>query len=233
MPLHPPIHRVTTSARRRTRIGTVIPRIAGVAILAVAASLLAAPSPSSAETAPPVDAIRASLDAHTYLQDLESGRITVDQIVAVTLAARTAEARAGSGSVPSVAELRDQTAREVADLRAGTASVDGRDAELPAATSAPTDPVAADKHWWNKFVHWKTVRVPAYDLAVISGSAGVTFSILLGGCSTMPSFVCAAVVGISAAAAVALAALAVTCLAHEQHSVYVKIPDFWKSHCGD
>ena len=233
MPLLPPLHRAARSPRRRTRIGTVIPRIAGVAILAVAASFLAAPSPSFADTAPPVDAIRASLDSHTYLQDVESGRITIDQIVAVTLAARTAEARAGGSSVPSVAALREQTAREVADLRAGSAPVDALDAEQPAESPAVVGPVAADKHWWNKLIHWKTFRVPAFNLAVVGATAGATFATMLGGCALMPSVVCAVVVSISATSSLALSGLAATCLEHEQHYVYVKVPDFWKSHCGD
>ena len=212
----------------------LVSRIAVIGIVAVAASLLAAPAPSFAASSSDARAvIAASLERHSYLEDIESGKITVEQIVEVNLTARSTQAHAVGTAAPSRQELTQQVNQELSNLRAGATPTGGSDPDFTSGTAVVRDPLAADKHWWNKLIHWKTARVSAYSLTVAGSVAAAVIGVIVGGCAGVGASICAAVVSLPAVTAAAIAGLAAECLEAGHHQVYVKIPDFWKSHCGD
>ncbi|PPF53717.1 hypothetical protein C5B94_09335 [Clavibacter michiganensis] len=214
-------------ATRRHRLRGLVPRAAVVLAVAVAASSLAAPTPASADPLGDArSAISASVEHRTLPQDVVSGRITVDQIVDVVLAT-------GTASPSSRAALTRQATEEVEDLRAGMAAGEAPGLEDGPGRRGTPDPVTADAHWWSKVFHWKTFAVPSRGfVAGVAASAVVLLSIGAT-CVGHGAVVCAAVSAMSAGASAFIATTATYCVHEGRRFVYVKVPDFWNSHCGD
>jgi len=217
------------SPRRRT--GHVTPAMAFAGLVAVVATMLVVPSPAHASELH-LDSARAavssSVTAGTYEQDLISGKISIEQVVDLDLAARAT----ASEPAPSRATITRQVTDEVGQLRA-TGSI-STPPELSGATVARPagDPVGESKHWWNKLTHWGTITLDAENLAIGGSISAAFFGAIAGACGAVLAIVCAAAAGVSAATAGALGLEAVACLAYHQTKFYLKVPDFGNSHCG-
>jgi len=236
MIIHPsPLAYRHPASRRRADLRRAVPAVAIAGLVAVVGSLLVAPSPAHASEVA-LDGARAAISSSvsrgTYEQDVLSGKITVEQIVDVNLDARSSAAPS-STAVPNRAELTRETTEEIAQIRA--TGVDPATSEPTTTTgSAPaTDPVATDKHWWNKFTHWGTAKVSALALAVAGGTTGGVLGFLAGACASFGAFLCAAVATMATATAAALGVRGSLCLADHHDYLYIKIPDVTNSHCGD
>ncbi|WP_146081610.1 hypothetical protein [Clavibacter michiganensis] len=207
------------------------PAVAVVLTMAVVGSLAAAPAPARAATISIADSVRAG----TYEQDLLSGAVSVDQVVDADLAAR----RAGSTHPPSREELVQQTREEIQDIRRSGSEADASASASTAEQSAgAVDPVAvSQRSLWSRithpFRHWSTVRINAllgYGLGALStGPPAVAAAI----CVALGSIACAAVFTAGAAMLGLLATMAGTCAGKRHEYLYIKIPDFANSHCGD
>ena len=222
------------SSRGHRASASLVPRIAVVGIVAVAASLLAVPAPSfAASSSDARHAIAASLDGHTYLEDIESGKITVEQIVEVNLMARSTQAHAAGTAAPSRQAITQQVTQELSNLRAGATPTGGSDPDSTSGTRVVRDPLAADKHWWNKLIHWTTLRASADRLLVAGSVSGALLAVIAYGCASYGAYVCAALASLPSIAAASIARFAAKCLNAGHRQVYVTIPDFWNIHCRD
>jgi len=214
-------------ATRRHRLRGLVPRAAVVLAVAVAASSLAAPTPASADPLGDArSAISASVEHRTLPQDVVSGRITVDQIVDVVLAT-------GTASPSSRAALTRQATEEVEDLRAGMAAGEAPGIEDAPGRHGASDPVTADAHWWSKVFHWKTFAVPSRAFVAGTAASAVVLLSIGATCAGHGAVVCAAVSAMGAGWSVFIATTSTYCVHEGRRFVYVPVPDFWNSHCGD
>jgi hypothetical protein len=230
----PAPHASRTPRRHPIPRGRATTGVAIAGLVAVVGSLLAAPAPAHASEAA-LDgaraAISASLSRGTYSEDVLSGKITVEQIVDVDLAARAA-IHANATRIPTRAELIRQTTEEIADVRAHGS--DSTTPELsPLAGSRPaSDPLVESKHWWNRVTHWATISVDASKaMRAGAGAAGIS-TVIAGACLAEGAVVCSAVALMGVVIASSLSLTAAWCVAHKQPVLYVKVPDFTNSHCG-
>ncbi|KZC95174.1 MULTISPECIES: hypothetical protein [Clavibacter] len=216
-------------------MGRATTGVAIAGLVAIAGSLLTAPTPAHASEAA-LDGARAAISASmsrgTYSEDVLSGKITVEQIVDVDLAARAA-IHADATRIPTRAALIRQTTEEIADVRIHGAEPTTPELSPSTGSRPASDPLAEDKHWWNKVTHWATISVNARKAwRAGAGAAGIS-AVILGACLFEGVVVCTAVAAIGVAVAASLASTAAWCVAHDQPVLYVKVPDFTNSHCGD
>jgi hypothetical protein len=219
----------TSHASSRLRIGRSTTGVAVVGLVAVVGSLLTAPSAAHATEVPVAAAqaaVSASLGRGTYVEDVLDGRITVDQLVEVDVAARSTT----TAGAPSRAELTRQATDEIERFRAAGSAPSLSAGDGADAVGAPVD---KSKHWWNKLVHWGTIRMDAYVLAAAGATAGTAIAAVMGVCGSYGAIVCAAVAAMAAGTALGLSVTAAGCLSDHHRSIYIKVPDFWKTHCGD
>lgn len=221
------------ASSRRHRTGRIMPGMAVAGLVAVIGSLIAGPAHASETTlAEARAAISSSVTGGTYEQDIISGKITIEQIVDVNLAVRSTAAATAITPAPSREELTRQATQELAHLRT-TGSLNTPDLSPTTGSRPATDPLVENKHWWNKLSHWATIPINAQNLAIGSSVGASTLAALLGACSASGAAICAAVAGMSFLTVTGLGLEGIKCLAYGERTFYVKIPDFWNSHCGN
>jgi hypothetical protein len=207
-----------------------------VAITAVVGSLLTPVTPAHASESTLADAraaISSSVNHGTYADDIRSGKITVEQLVDVTMDLRSTGRIPNAGPIPSRAELTRQADEAVASLRAATAPPAAPTLAPSTGSPATTDPLREDKHWWNHLTHWFGFTVDAEELAG-SGAAGVgVLGILVGGCAASGYALCAGLGFLAGAALVAFVVEAAHCLSDHHSKLYVSVPNFKASGCRD
>jgi hypothetical protein len=135
-----------------------------------------------------------------------------------------------TAGAPSRAELTRQVTDEIERFRAADSAPSLSAGDGADAVGAP---VGESKHWWNKLVHWGTIRMDAYVLAAAGATAGTAIAAIMGVCGSYGAIVCAAVAAMAAGTALGLSVTAAGCLSDHHRSIYIKVPDFWKTHCGD
>jgi hypothetical protein len=225
-----------TARRQPIRMRRAIPGIAVVGAVAIVGSLLTAPTPAHASEVA-LDGARAAISASmsrgTYIDDLRSGKITVEQIVEVDLAVGSSAAATSTAPAPSREELTRRATEEVAGLRAGASPTIPPEPSASTGAPAATDPLVESKHWWDKLLHWGTLKIDSYALSLSAVSAGAVLGVLVGGCTSIGAYVCAAIAAMGSLTALGMGAKAIQCLKDRHDFFYLAVPDFKNSHCGD
>ncbi|MBF4617675.1 hypothetical protein ITJ44_06250 [Clavibacter sp. VKM Ac-2873] len=247
---------------RATRSLTPRKMLVTTALTVVAALGLVVAAPGSGAFAAgptsPQERVAASLEHGHFLDDVNAGKISdadmtavgktgltvaghhLDKWLDLTPAEEAAQAKAGA-ELRASAEADPQMAATVQAFK--TASSDDQvAAALDSTTSYHPTPLAAgapvteSKHWWTKFVPHIHVTIDHRELFI--NNAWLR-GLLTAGAAAAVGAVCAAFPDLSKISCVLMAAamggvmeiVKTNGICHGR-GFYIRIPEFWQSHCG-
>lgn len=225
-------------------------------VVAALGIVVAAPGSGAFAAGPtsPQERVAASLEHGHFLDDVNAGRITdadmtavgktgldvaghhLDKWLDLTPEQETAQAKAAA-TLRASADADPKMAATVQALRSASsddqiaAALDGTTTYRPA-PATPGAPVSTDLHWWNH-IHITIDHKELYiNNAWIRG-------LVTAGAATAVGAVCAAFPDLSKITCVLMAAamggiieiVKTNGICHGR-GFYIKIPDFWHSHCG-
>jgi hypothetical protein len=221
---------------RRTGTHRMTLGVTLVAITAVVGSLLTAVAPAQASESTLAEAratISSSVNHGTYGDDILSGKITVEQLVDVTMDLRSTGGAPNAGPIPSRAEVTRQAVEAVASLRAAAAAPAAPELTPSTGSHPTTNPLLQDKHWWNHLTHWFGFKADAQELVGAGAATAAVGGILAGACFASGNVVCGGIAFLATAALVFMVAAAGNCLAQHHAFLYVSVPNFTASGCRD
>ncbi|MBM7024972.1 hypothetical protein [Clavibacter zhangzhiyongii] len=244
--------RVTRSLTPRKMLVTT-----ALTVVAALGLVVAAPGSGAFAAGPtsPQERVAASLEHGHFLDDVNAGKISdadmtavgktgltvaghhLDKWLDLTPAEEAAQAKAGA-ELRASAEADPKMAATVQALKSAdsddkvAAALDGTTTTYRPAPLAPGAPVSEDKHWWNHIhitVDHKELYINNAWLRglVTAGAAAAVGAV----CAAFPDLSKITCVLMAAAMGGVMEIVKTNGICHAR-GFYIKIPDFWNSHCG-